>query len=244
MIDDVLKELGFSPYKTQVYKAMMKLKKARAWEIAAHSGVPTSKVYEVLNWLQTKGYVGIISRKPITYVLNEPRKTLNQGINDRITLLETLQEQVQKESFPEAPTETPFEIVYGPQAFFKRVTKATANAQKTLVSVFSTWESTNAYLRAEQRFTERGGKVRLLGPINKQTRARVKQRAKGGASVKHLASPEVKFAVWDSSLVKLTLSAGLRGENYSLWVKHPDFAQAMEEYFNKLWKKAIAPKNI
>jgi len=54
---DRLMEIGFSDYEARAYVALLSVHPATAYEVARESGIPTSKIYEVLARLDEKGVV-------------------------------------------------------------------------------------------------------------------------------------------------------------------------------------------
>ena len=52
-----LKQVGFSEYEAKAYIALLEENPLTAYEIAKNSGVPTSKIYEVIRKLENKGTV-------------------------------------------------------------------------------------------------------------------------------------------------------------------------------------------
>jgi HTH-type transcriptional regulator, sugar sensing transcriptional regulator len=52
-----LMELGFTEYEARAYIALLEANPVTAYEAAKNSGIPTSKIYEVLDRLETKGIV-------------------------------------------------------------------------------------------------------------------------------------------------------------------------------------------
>lgn len=60
MVGNIIKkliEIGFSEYEAKAYTALVKTHPATAYEIARLSGIPTSKIYGVVNRLHNKGIV-------------------------------------------------------------------------------------------------------------------------------------------------------------------------------------------
>lgn len=51
----ILIQLGFSDYESRAYTALLADQPATAYELAKHSGVPSSKIYETVNRLVEKG---------------------------------------------------------------------------------------------------------------------------------------------------------------------------------------------
>ena len=52
-----LQKLGLTEYESRAYTALLKENPASAYEIAKTSGIPTSKIYEVINKLISKEIV-------------------------------------------------------------------------------------------------------------------------------------------------------------------------------------------
>jgi len=74
-----LTEIGFSEYEAKAYVSLLTRQPATAYEIAKASGVPTSKVYEVLGKLIDKGTVTIIDEgRTRRYVPLEPGEFLER----------------------------------------------------------------------------------------------------------------------------------------------------------------------
>ena len=57
MAVDKLKQVGFSEYEAKAYIALLEENPLTAYEIGKNSGVPTSKIYEVIRKLENKGTV-------------------------------------------------------------------------------------------------------------------------------------------------------------------------------------------
>ena len=78
-IIDEFMELGFSEYEAKIYLALLRESPATAYEAGRSSGVPTSKVYEVLNRLVEKGVLLVVDEgKTKKYVPIEPDEFLDE----------------------------------------------------------------------------------------------------------------------------------------------------------------------
>ncbi len=76
-----LSEIGFSEYAAKAYLALIQKNPATAYEIAKASGVPTSRIYEVLNKLKERGIILPIEEengKPRRYIPQKPEEYLAQ----------------------------------------------------------------------------------------------------------------------------------------------------------------------
>ena len=67
-----LKKLGLTRYEALAYIGLTKLITSNADEIAEVSNVPRSKIYEILNELERKGFVEIERIRPLKYTAVEP----------------------------------------------------------------------------------------------------------------------------------------------------------------------------
>lgn len=84
MVVNKLKSIGFSDYEARAYIALLKNNPATAYEIAKSSGIPTSKIYEVLSRLNEKGVIlELIENAKKRYIPMEPDEFV-KGYRTRI----------------------------------------------------------------------------------------------------------------------------------------------------------------
>ena len=90
----VLKGIGLTMYEAQAYVTLTSLISSTASEIAEESGIPRSKIYDVLKGLSKKNYVNVEDGRPLTYnvkspveVLSREKERINTEIDDTITRL-------------------------------------------------------------------------------------------------------------------------------------------------------------
>ena len=94
-----LKGIGLTMYEAQAYTTLTSLISATADEISQNSGIPRSKIYDVLKKLNEKQYIEIEDGRPLTYnvkspveVLTREKEKLNSQIDDTITRLTNIYE--------------------------------------------------------------------------------------------------------------------------------------------------------
>lgn len=95
-----LKHLGFTEYEAKVYLALLKQSPLTGYAISRTSGVPRSKVYEVLSSLVDRGDVMISYGEPIQYAPKTPdeliesrRQTFEKQLNDAAAGLDDFTKQ-------------------------------------------------------------------------------------------------------------------------------------------------------
>lgn len=95
----ILKEMGLTDYEARAYRALLDLGVATASRVSEHAGVPYSKIYEVLNSLERKGWIETEADRPRKYYPKPPTEALETTrlkLERRIKAWEkTVKEEVQ-----------------------------------------------------------------------------------------------------------------------------------------------------
>lgn len=96
---NTLKGLGLTMYEAQAYVTLTSLISSHATEISEQSGIPRSKIYDVLKGLVKKNFIEVEDGRPLTYNVNSPVEVLsrekdkiNNDIDDTITRLTNIYE--------------------------------------------------------------------------------------------------------------------------------------------------------
>ena len=80
-----LGNLGLTEYEISAYTALLSGGSNTASEISRASGVPQSRIYDILDLLEKKGFVLIQMGRPTTYIAVQPKKALDKMILKRKT---------------------------------------------------------------------------------------------------------------------------------------------------------------
>ena len=90
-----LLELGFTEYEAKVYLSLLRENPASAYETGKASGVPTSKIYEVLKKLVGKGIITVIDDgKTKRYVPAEPDEFLDRYQSRTVKVIDRFEGQI------------------------------------------------------------------------------------------------------------------------------------------------------
>ena len=74
-----LRELGLTAYETETYLGLLRSGALTASEVSEQSNVPYSKIYEVLNALEKKGWIEIEHGRPSKYFPKSPIEALSMA---------------------------------------------------------------------------------------------------------------------------------------------------------------------
>ncbi|WP_406534380.1 TrmB family transcriptional regulator [Methanobrevibacter sp.] len=95
----VLKGIGLTMYEAQAYVTLTSLISSTASEISEKSGIPRSKIYDVLKGLINKNFIEVEDGRPLTYnvkspidVLSKEKDRIDAEIDDAITRLTNIYE--------------------------------------------------------------------------------------------------------------------------------------------------------
>lgn len=129
IVDDLM-SLGYSEYEAKVYVGLIKNPEVSGYEASKHSGVPRSKVYEVLNSLVEKGAALEMSvddrvlYRPLPYrvLVERHRREMHQRLSDLERKLG---------SVPEAEDEYNFFVLTGRDPLLARVRDMLSSAEHT-----------------------------------------------------------------------------------------------------------------
>ncbi len=92
-----LKKLGFSDYEAKAWIALLKENPSTPYEVARESGIPTSKIYEVLSRLETKEMVTVTRRdKKSLYAPTDYQKILGEMRDTMDSTLNSLEQNIEK----------------------------------------------------------------------------------------------------------------------------------------------------
>lgn len=78
-----LGELGLSSYEEKAYRALLALGSATASELSAASGVPSGRIYDVLNGLEAREIVRSSGTEPTTYAAVDPETAVDRLLAER-----------------------------------------------------------------------------------------------------------------------------------------------------------------
>ena len=71
-----LEKIGLTSYEIRTFTALLKSGEWNASDLSQKSGVPYSKIYEVLGSLEDKGWVGSDDSRPTKYFAKSPSTAL------------------------------------------------------------------------------------------------------------------------------------------------------------------------
>lgn len=95
-MQEILEKIGLTHGEAEVYEALVEIGTSTAGEIIKRANIASSKVYEVLHRLQTKGLASHIVKNGVRYYDATPPERLIDFLEERKNQLETAQGEIRK----------------------------------------------------------------------------------------------------------------------------------------------------
>jgi len=150
--------LNFTQYESKAYLALLRLPHVTGYELAKNSGVPASKIYQVINKLIEKEVILALDTEPLKYIPIPPDEVLSKLRGDYLQNLETLSESLNKIYQEQPQAEQYIWNINDQDAILRRVIEFINGATESIH--LSVWDEELVEIENALRIADRRG-VRL-----------------------------------------------------------------------------------
>lgn len=242
-----MESLGLTSYEMKVYLSLLETGSMTASDISKKSGVPYSKIYEVLNDLEEKGWLESNSSRPQKFFPKSPltaleamRMRIENDIRDNENLIVSeLMPIYQKSGIREKPE---IWVVRGIYNIAAKVSEIIQTCQhELLIALPQVAENIAKPIQPMLRMLhEKGVRITVLASeetttdtvraISRIAEVRLKNNMFGGG------------VIGDSKQVMILLGEGrsdnMNMEPIAIWAEHTGLAGFAKDYFHYLWADA------
>ncbi len=128
-----LRALGMNEYEASVYSTLVGLQKATARDIHELSGVPRGRIYEILNDLTRRGFIGVEEGSPASYYVLDIDVVFDRLKDDYIRSLDETREALKSLSVKPRLVPVSFFILRSGWAIENHVSSLFRRAKKSMV---------------------------------------------------------------------------------------------------------------
>lgn len=247
-VENIFKNFGFTDYEARAYYALLLLGHSKARDISKLSGVPQSKIYEVLERLLEKNLIEVYTVRPKEFKAVSPEIILKNLIEREERKLKETKEKVEQliSSLRSINTEV-FEGVWastekGWKTFMNKVCEMFGRAENYIfvMSKYFSWSSNLA--RMVKICIRKGIKIRTIAlrEIDETNYYRAKWFYDNGVEIRMLKEEKYPSLIdIDGKEVLLRFEKSLERRNFpftSLWSKEESFVKIIDSYLNYAWK--------
>ena len=244
-----LKGIGMTMYEAQAYVTLTSLISATADEVSQNSGIPRSKIYDVLKKLNEKQFLEIEDGRPLTYnvkspveVLTREKERLNSEIDDTITRLTYVYENGMSQ------VQAPIWRIYGVEKIIAQEIEIIKRAKKSInMRIGFLFEGEgDALIKALKNRTDL--MVNILASqvcyINNEEVDIIKMFEENDINIQKADNPFVKLIISDSMEMMHTYTKFSEDKRevipetaIGIWNKYEDIAKNYDDRFKNQLKK-------
>ena len=242
-----LENIGLTSYEIRSYTTLLKEREINASEISEKSGVPYSKIYEVLGLLEEKGWIGSDDSRPTKYFAKSPTTALettkqsaeNEFLKNRSVILTELTSLYEKSGTSEKPD---IWVISGAMNIVAKIMELVENCRsEVLIAIPQAGEEiVKQSLPKLRQLNEKGVKITIL-TSDKLDKESVK-------SISRIAKIKIKSGLFgggiisDKRYVVIIMGPEISGSKttdiVAIWADHAGLAGFAKEYFEYLLKDA------
>lgn len=246
-----LQKLGLSNYGARTYIVITNLGPINASNIALEANIPRTKIYDVLNKLETNGWINVEQKRPKLFTACDPRGIIDQLQLDLFTEIDSLSSELSLMYDQQIKKEMPkVWLIHGKKSIAAKSLDMVSKAKKSVMILGDLYfpeevESLKSViLKAKQnRISFRiitGDKIKTSeGNINL-----VKSFEDVQPEMIISGKPPIKYVVVDEK--ELLIMFPKINEDIldldrvvALWIPSPAVASSMADMFNMRWNEYI-----
>ncbi|MGB9636524.1 MAG: TrmB family transcriptional regulator [Thermoplasmata archaeon] len=261
-----LEELGLSPYEAKAYLGLIRGGEITAIQVSEISGVPKTRVYDILMTLERKGFCQSHPGKVTKYLAIAPeialkgyietmKQQLNETINRRVTTANFLMEKLKNigsELVREATSSEFVWVLKDPNTIAASYADTARGAELEIITLEKApYAPSEVQYFATFEALEKGVKVRSIyqsdpESLNPKIIQLVKILHRKGGDIRFIENVPCKFALFDNKEVWLALQdpLSLRRDFVALVIKHLGAVKPFKELFDRLYADAIPYENM
>ena len=150
----LLKELNFTEYEAKTYLALLQNPPLSGYAVSLHSGVPRSKIYEVLGGLAERGEVLISHGNPVLYTPLSPKELIAQRKRKADLSFKSAAEALEQYSYTAQNRENIWNIT-GHESILNRIREVIKHATSRIL--LEIWKEDAEKIKEELEMASKNG---------------------------------------------------------------------------------------
>ncbi|RJS74564.1 TrmB family transcriptional regulator [Candidatus Bathyarchaeota archaeon] len=235
-----LREIGLTEYETRAYMYLLRTGATTASRISGNANVPYSKIYEVLNSLERKGWIETRSGRPRRYYPKSPIEALdatrlrieNKMKDWRNSVVEELQPLYEKREIREKPDVW---ILRGEYDAVAKIKDLVSNAKNHLMIALPAFTEPFMFslLPLFKSLLDTNVKVSIMVPKDRNENMKV---------LENIGEVRLKDNMFGGGLIadgrEAILILGEKKTSLTIWSDHLGLVKFAKDYFQHLWDSA------
>lgn len=244
---EALRALGLTNYGAKAYYALAALGSLGAASLAQETGIPRSKVYEVLGRLVREGWATAVDTRPLQYRARDPREVMGDRRQSLVADLDAASLELSSLFNRAVDKEPPNAwMVRGEEKIVSRVSDLVERAREEVLFLGALYlpGELDALDRLVPEARRRGVAVRALVRESITTEggevALAQRLRRLTPEVKVMTTPVIKFIIADRRefMIMFSLVTGEVADltnALAIWMPRTEVAELMRSNFNMMW---------
>jgi len=238
--------LGFTDYEAKALASLTKLKVCSVKEIALDSNVPQNKLYQIIKRFEQEGLASLVPGEIKKYKIINLKTYIKEQIVEKEKQIKDIKKSsISLEDLEDSLSHDTFSIIRGQQAILNKLSEQNQKVKGEILGVQRNWKVWGNGLRAMQKCTRRGVKVKIIGMINEETKSRALEWKKVGCKIKaynsNLGPYPLRFSIFDNKEARITIGKPeiQDPKNYiTIWTSSKPLISLLRNQFNQMWKSS------
>ena len=246
--------MGLTDYESKAYLSLASSISATALEISETSGVPLSRVYDVLKNLHKKGFIEITRGKPLKYNVVPPQDVFEKS---RVKIKEELEEAesevktIYENQIPKS--QAPIWLIYGVDKIVKKETEIISRAKNSLhiAAGFMFHDELDKLNESLNNALNRGVQTRIIAApystIDGEKISISENLKKLDCEVKTFPIPFIKVIIRDKKEMLLVFckfkdESVMSETAIGVWNQYTEFVETIADLYNLVWTMNLFAK--
>jgi sugar-specific transcriptional regulator TrmB len=232
-MENEAKLLGLNSYEFRAYQALIRLGKATAPKISKLSSVPSSRVYDILSSLESKGYIKTINDKVKYFIASDPIEVIKL-IRNKKKELENLEIEFGKlEQIYDTREDEPVIVVKGNRNFH-RLIKEKPDAKKYRYTIKYNSMINPEWIQGYKSKLKKKVDIKNLVRFDEQTKKNVMKWKDVLPEIKAIENEGVLMSLIDDHYVMI----GLITSNCTVVIKNEALCKILKKMYLATYEKA------
>jgi len=227
------KELGLTKNESKAYEALVKHGKSGAAKVSKESGVPYSRIYDILETLIRKGLVKVIPEKTKQFVATDPDNLLKLLAKKQNKLSAMAEEIKELKKFYELKVKEPVILAYGKKNFYV-IERELKRPEKYSYRIKYASEYRPLWIREAKEQLKKGIQIKDLVRYDEETKKNVDKWLKIYPTIRKFPNEGIAMGIKDDQEVMISLIKS----NLTMLIRDAPFCKIMKQLFLAAYEKS------
>ncbi len=237
-----LERVGFTPREIRVYMALLELGESPVGKIIKQSGIPSSKIYETLDKLKSKGLASSVTKNNKYYFLaSSPDTILDHLDHQRRMITEDVVPQLKSLQTKDKITRTVtlYEGIRALKSIYDLMLR-TLHKGDTIYAMGVPLRVQELLYNHLQQFTKKRVKAGIWLKIiyEREARSYGETRKKAGYTLVRYMKKDSLTPTWVDIFTDYVVLFEIGDSPRAVLIKDPDMAESFKHYFTFIWKQS------